>query len=151
MSEAGLPVVLSQTFRTLLQSRMQVGLAKYAQQYPRTDQMVLEPDDDDGEMFFTNIFSYSSRKRLCEHAFRRTLSDLRQRRDTLGPLLERHGLRLRDEVLDAPARSVADGLQRPPRRTETTARLHRALDEVELRIQRRQRRSKATPRASAMV
>jgi len=151
LSEAGLPVVLSQTFRTLLQSRMQVGLGKYAQQYPRTDQMVLEPDDDDGEMFFTNIFSYSSRKRLCEHAFRRTLSDLRQRRDTLGPLLQRHGLRLRDEVLDAPARSVADGLKRPPRRTEATARLHRALDEVEQRIRRRHRPSKSAARASAMV
>ncbi len=151
LSEAGLPAVLSQTFRTLLQSRMQVGLAKYAQQYPRTDQMVLEPDDDDGEMFFTNIFSYSSRKRLCEHAFRRTLGDLRRHRETLGPLLQRHGLRLRDEVLDAPARSVADGLKRPPRRTEATARLHRALDEVELQVQRRQRRSKVTARASAMV
>ena len=31
LSEGGLPVVLSQTFRTLLQSRMQVGLARYAQ------------------------------------------------------------------------------------------------------------------------
>ena len=81
-------------------------------------------------MFFTNIFSYASRQRLCENAFRRTLDDLRQRRAILGPLMQRHGLRLRDEVLDAPARSVADGLQRPPRRTETTARLHRALDQV---------------------
>ena len=130
LSNAGLPVVLSQTFRTMLQSRMQVGLAKYAQQYPGIDQMVLEPDANDGEMFFTNIFSYASRQRLCENAFRRTLDDLRQRREILGPLLQRHGLRLRDEVLDAPARSVADGLRRPPRRTETTARLHRALDQV---------------------
>ena len=130
LSNAGLPVVLSQTFRTMLQSRMQVGLAKYAQQYPGIDQMVLEPDANDGEMFFTNIFSYASRQRLCENAFRRTLDDLRQRRAILGPLLQRHGLRLRDDVLDAPARSVADGLQRPPRRTETTARLHRALEQV---------------------
>ena len=133
LSEAGLPVVLSQAFRTLLQSRMQVGLAKYAQQYPGIDQMVLEPDDDDGEMFFTNIFSYSSRQRLCENAFRRTLDDLRRRRETLGPILAQHGLRLRDEILDAP-RSVADGLRRPPRRTETTARLHKALDRIDRKL-----------------
>ena len=74
-SRGGLPVVLSQTFRTLLQSRMQVGLAKYAQQYPATDQLVFEPNEDDGEMFFTNIFSYSSRQqrlraRLRQHARR---------------------------------------------------------------------------------
>jgi hypothetical protein len=107
--------------------------------------MVLEPDDDDGEMFFTNIFSYSSRQRLCEHAFRRTLDDLRRRRAILAPMLARHGLRLRDEVLDAATRSVADGLQRPPRRTEATARLHRALDEIERELSTgRHRRARAS-------
>ena len=30
---------MARTFRTILQSRMQVGLAKYAQQYPDTDQV----------------------------------------------------------------------------------------------------------------
>ena len=42
--DGGLPLVLSQTFRTLLQSRMQVGLARYAQQYPYIDQLVFEPN-----------------------------------------------------------------------------------------------------------
>ena len=130
LAEGGLPVVLSQTFRTLLQSRMQVGLGKYAQQYPAIDQMVFEPNEDDGEMFFTNIFSYSSRHRVCEHAFRSTLADLRARRATLGPILARHGLRLRDEVLDHPAPSVMDGVGPARRQTETTARLRRALDDI---------------------
>ena len=129
----GLPVVLSQTFRTLLQSRMQVGLAKYSQQYPATDQLVFEPNEDDGEMFFTNIFSYSSRQRVCAHAFASTLADLRGRRATLGPLLMRHGLRLRDEVLDDPGADVTQGLGPRRRRTEATARLSRALDELERR------------------
>lgn len=130
LAHGGLPVVLSQTFRTLLQSRMQVGLGKYAQQYPATDQLVFEPNEDDGEMFFTNIFSYSSRKRVCEHAFRSTLADLRRRRDVLSPLLQRHGLRLRDEVIDQENRSVAFGLGKPYRRTDTTAQLHRALEDI---------------------
>lgn len=134
LSQGGLPVVLSQTFRTLLQSRMQVGLAKYAQQYPATDQLVFEPNEDDGEMFFTNIFSYSSRQRVCEHAFRSTLADLRRRRDVLAPLLQRHGLRLRNEVIDDIDRSVAVGLDKPRRRTETTARLNRALDDLDALI-----------------
>jgi predicted acylesterase/phospholipase RssA len=133
LSRGGLPVVLSQTFRTLLQSRMQVGLAKYAQQYPATDQLVFEPDEDDGEMFFTNIFSYSSRQRVCAHAFARTLADLRNRRATLGPMLARHGLRLREEVLDDPKVDVTHGLGPKRRRTEATARLSRALDQLEQR------------------
>jgi predicted acylesterase/phospholipase RssA len=147
LAEGGLPMVLSQTFRTLLQSRMQVGLAKYAQQYPDTDQVVFEPNEDDGEMFFTNMFSYASRQRVCEHAFRSTLADLRRRRDQLGPVLERHGLRLRDQVLDDPSVSVMDGLGLSPRPTETTARLRRALDDVDALVKtRRSRRGrKATP------
>ncbi len=137
LAEGGLPVVLSQTFRTLLQSRMQVGLGKYAQQYPGVDQVVLEPNEDDGEMFFTNIFSYSSRQRVCENAFRSTLADLRKQRAALAPVLARHGLRLRDEVLDDPARSVELGLGVQHRTTETTARLRRALDDVDQLIQQR--------------
>jgi NTE family protein len=139
LADGGLPVVLSQTFRTLLQSRMQVGLAKYAQQYPGVDQLVFEPNEDDSEMFFTNIFSYSSRRRVCEYAFRSTLADLRKQRTTLGPVLERHGLRLRDEVIDDVDRSVEHGLGKPHRQTESTARLRRALDDVEHLVTTRKR------------
>jgi predicted acylesterase/phospholipase RssA len=131
LAEGGLPVVLSQTFRTLLQSRMQVGLAKYAQQYPDVDQMVFEPNDDDGEMFFTNVFSFSSRQRVCEHAFQSTLRDLRRRKAELAPVLAKHGLKLRDEVLESKSSSIMQGLKKPIRQTDATARLRRALDDIE--------------------
>lgn len=131
LSRGGLPVVLSQTFRTLLQSRMQVGLAKYARHYPATDQLVFEPNEDDGEMFFTNVFSYSSRQRVCQHAFEATLADLRQRRDHLEPLLARHGLGLRSEVIEDRERRVDDGIGKARRQTNITAPLHRALDDLD--------------------
>lgn len=134
IAQGGLPVVLSQTFRTLLQSRVEVGLAKYAEKYPEVDQLVLEPNADDSEMFFTNIFSYASRRRVCEHAFRATLADLRARREQLAPVLARHGLRLREQVLDTPSPSLLAGLPPVVARTETTALLHRALDDVQTLI-----------------
>lgn len=137
LADGGLPVVLSQTFRTLLQSRMQVGLAKYAQQYPDTDQMVLEPNDDDGEMFFTNVFSYSSRQRVCEYAFQSTLADLRKRSAELAPILASHGLALRQDVLDDRALSILDGLDTPMRQTNTTAKLRRTLDDIDDLIRQR--------------
>lgn len=128
LAEGGLPLVLSQTFRTLLQSRVQVGLEKYARQYPDTDQLVMEPDEDDGEMFFTSVFSYRNRLRVCEYAFRSTLRDLHRRREQLAPLFARHGLRLRTELLDAGGLSILDGVGPERPRSATTARLHRALD-----------------------
>lgn len=144
LAGGGLPAVLSQTFRTMLQSRMEIGLAKYAQQYPDVDQLVFEPNADDSELFFTNLFSFSSRHRVCQLAYRNTLADLRRRADTLRPLLAAHGIRLRDEILEDPRRSILDGLDVPPRMTEATARLRRALDDVDqiVAAQRARRRAR---------
>ncbi|WP_395795011.1 patatin-like phospholipase family protein [Aquimonas sp.] len=138
VTDGGLPMVLSQTFRTLLQSRMQVGLAKYAKQYAHSAQLIFEPNADDAEVFFTNAFSYSSRLRVCEHAYNATLRDLARHREVLKPLLARLGLGLRDELLDRPPHSMMDSVRRAYRpHTATTAKLARALDEVEELIETR--------------
>ncbi|WP_295864733.1 patatin-like phospholipase family protein [uncultured Xanthomonas sp.] len=146
----GLPAVLSQTFRTLLQSRMQVGLEKYARQYPQVDQLVFEPNADNGELFFTNLFSYAARHRVCQLAYRNTLSDLRRNAQTLEPLLAAHGIALRHDILNDRKRTFLDGVDVQPRRmTETTARLRRALDDVDQVIagRRARRRTRRSPEA----
>lgn len=140
LAAGGLPAVLSQTFRTLLQSRMQVGLARYAQQYPDIDQLVFEPNAEDRELFFTNAFSFSARRRICEIAYRNTLADLRARAGQLAPILAAHGLRLREDVLADPERSILDGIAPPARDSETTARLRRALDDVDRLVARKRPR-----------
>lgn len=138
LMEGGLPAVLSQTFRTLLRSRMQVGLEKYQHQYDQSDLVIFEPNPDDVEMFFTNIFSYQSRVRVAEHAYRSTLDDLRTRYDQLAPTFAAHGLRLRREVLSDTERSMMGSLgHKPSRRTDITSRLHRALDDLDQSINTR--------------
>ncbi|HUJ86798.1 MAG TPA: patatin family protein, partial [Burkholderiales bacterium] len=97
--EGGLPVVLSQTFRALIHSRMQVGMAKYDTEYEDADVLLFEPDPDDAEMFFVNVFSYANRKRVCDHAYRNTIRELRRRARVLKPLLARHGIALRPQVV----------------------------------------------------
>lgn len=129
--DGGLPSVLSQTFRTLLKSRMQVGLDKYQKQYEKTDLVLFEPNADDAAMFFTNIFSYESRAEMTEHAYQATRADLRRRRRELAPLFARAGVTLRDDVLDDADRTLLAGLEGSPRYTRTTARLKRALDDLE--------------------
>ncbi|NUS37536.1 MAG: patatin-like phospholipase family protein [Lysobacter sp.] len=133
LAAGGLPAVLSQTFRTLLQSRMQVGLARYAQQYPNIDQLIFEPNAGDAELFFTNAFSFSARRRICEIAWRNTMADLRRRAEELAPVLDAHGLSLRMAVVGDENRSLLDGLAPPPRDNDATARLRRALDDIEHR------------------
>ena len=134
IAEGGLPGVLSQTLRTMLQSRMQVGLARYATQYPDIDQVVFEPNADNRELFYTNVFSFSARRRISQLAYRNTLADLRKRRNELAPILAEHGITLRSDVIADKPRSILAHLPPGQRHTETTARLGRALDEIEHRL-----------------
>ncbi|MEO6155916.1 MAG: patatin-like phospholipase family protein, partial [Thermomonas sp.] len=134
IAEGGLPGVLSQTLRTMLQSRMQVGLARYAQQYPDIDQLVFEPNADNRELFYTNVFSFAARRRISQLAYRNTMADLHKRRDVLAPILAVHGITLRADVIADSSRSILAHLPPSQRRTDTTARLGRALDEIEHRL-----------------
>jgi NTE family protein len=97
--EGGLPVVLAQTIRSVIHSRMQIGMRQYADDFKGADVVLIEPSKSDTDMFFTNAFSYASRRRLCEHAYQKTRADLLARRHELGPKLARHGITLNIEVL----------------------------------------------------
>lgn len=142
--DGGLPVVLSQTFRTLIQSRMQVGFGKYDKSYESSDLVLFEPDADDTEMFFINAFSFASRKNLCEHAYRSTMRDLRERFDVLDPVLRRHGISLNREIVFDTGRGFETGIAKPKGGARAlNAELHRTLDELEhmLKPTRHERRS----------
>jgi len=130
--DGGLPVVLSQTFRTLIHSRLGQGLKGYETTHPDTDILLFEPDRRDPTLFLANLFSYANRRALAEHAYQQTRADLRSRRSSLGRTLARHGLTLNDAVLDDPHRRLLPG--RRPRHDEaawTVRRLGEVLDDLE--------------------
>jgi NTE family protein len=134
--QGGLPSIMAQTFRTLIYSRMQVGMDRYRKAFPDADVVLFQPDLDDAKMFFTNVFSYSDRRRLCEHAYQSTRADLRRRGAELETVLGRHGVSINSKVLADEHRTLlAPGRQRRARRTGdadlTTAKLHETLDRLE--------------------
>ena len=132
LTHGGLPTVLSQTFRALIQSRMQVGMRTYKRSYPNTDVLLFEPDRSDDELFFKNVFRYADRKRLAEHAYQRTRRDLLANADGLRHILDRHGLRLRVDVLEDRGRTFHGAVRARERRQQpVTGSLHRTLDRLE--------------------
>lgn len=126
--ELGLPTVLQQTFRTLIHSRMNVGLAAYTPRFPERDVVLFEPDSDDYWMFFTNIFSLRSRKTVCEQAYLQTRRSLLARYEALQPLLASHGVSLRRDVLEDQTRTVWGGLPAVPKRRADGEPVTRTLD-----------------------
>jgi len=119
--DGGLPVVLSQTFRAIIHSRMRTGMDRYRHEFKGRDVVLFEPTRDDADMFFTNVFSYRGRSRLCEHAYQRTRSDLYRRRHELRPLLARHGIELNLGVLKDHSRSLLPRKRRPDLATSASA------------------------------
>jgi predicted acylesterase/phospholipase RssA len=132
--EGGLPVVLSQTFRAIIHSRMRAGMARYKDQYQNADVVLFEPTRDDADMFFTNVFSYRSRSRLCEHAYQRTRTELYRRRHELAPILARNGLSLDLAILKDHSRSLLPNRRRPDLQATATA-LDASLRELDLWLQ----------------
>ncbi len=133
LNQGGLPLVLSQTFRAIIHSRMRAGMEKYGRQYPGADILLFEPDREDADMFFARIFSYRQRKRLCALAFAATRDKLRARAAELAPKLARHGIALNTDRLADPTRRVTDALTDPrplksdARREATVRRTTREL------------------------
>ncbi|MEB2350489.1 MAG: patatin-like phospholipase family protein [Burkholderiaceae bacterium] len=136
VSRSGISTVMAQTIRTAIRSRMSVGLAKYRVTHPGSDVVLFEPRRDDADTFFTNIFSLSSRRRLCEHAYTATRADLLARHAQLDPVLRRHGLSINLGVLRHPARRLVRELRTETRTPLTRAataldRLGRTLDDLD--------------------
>lgn len=129
--QGGLPVVLAQTFRSIIHSRLGAGLERYESAYPDTDIVLFEPARADADMFFTNMFSYSSRRELCEHAYQRTREELWRRRHALGPTLARHGITIRADVLSDQTKTLTARRKRPDARTGASAELSRTLDDLD--------------------
>ena len=132
--EGGLPAVLAQTFRSMIHSRMQVGMQRYETDYPDADIVLFQPNRDDAEMFFTNLFSYASRRRLAEHAYQKTRKELLERRHELGAVLARHGIGIRLDVLTDPHRHLVKRHARPRAPLAAKAavdRLAHSLDDLE--------------------
>ncbi len=136
LTRGGLPSVLSQAVRTIIHSRMVVGMARYKTTFPDSELILFRPDRKDYRLFFSNIFSFRSRRQVCEIGYKSTRKDLCRRRDTLGPLLESHGMRLRLDVLDDRKRTVWDGIGGLPHKTSTVGRrLSTALEDLEAALE----------------
>ena len=108
--EKGLPTVLSQTFRALIHSRLEKSLSSYANTYRDARLIVLEPSKGDADLFFSNLFSYSNRRRLAEHAYQHTREQLLARADVLAKEFAHYGVKLNLHALRDPHRRLPSHL-----------------------------------------
>ncbi len=130
IADGGLPAVLSQTFRSMIHSRMELGMKHYERAYPDTDIVLVEADHRDPELYLANTFSYSQRRQLAEHAYQQTRALLRSRRTTLSAKFARHGIELDADVLDDPRRHLVSRRPPPTRIGRAIVSLQEAMDDL---------------------
>jgi predicted acylesterase/phospholipase RssA len=128
--DGGLPAVLSQTFRSLIHSRMVLGMRQYEHAYPDTDIILIEPDHRDPELYLASTFSYSQRRRLAEHAYQQTRQLLRSRKTGLSAKLWRHGISLHHEALDDPKRHLSAPLPASTQVGRAISKLQEIMDDL---------------------
>ena len=128
--DGGLPAVLSQTFRSMIHSRMALGMKHYERAYPNTDIILIEPDHRDPELYLANTFSYAQRRHLAEHAYQQTRQMLRSRKTGLSTKLGHHGITLKHEVLDDPRRHLSAPPKSATRIGQAIATLQEVMDDL---------------------
>jgi predicted acylesterase/phospholipase RssA len=138
VAEGGLATVLAQTFRAIIHSRMQIGMERYRERFADRDVLLLEPDCSDTGLFRANWFSFKDREQICENAYQLTRSDLLSASQELEPMLARHGIRLRTDLLAERDRHFDTALHpeafasQPDARADSVAdRLKDTLDDLE--------------------
>jgi hypothetical protein len=134
MVDGGLAAVMSQTFRSMIHSRLELGMKQYERSYPNTAIVLIEPDHRDPQLYLANTFSYRQRHALVEHAYQQTRRHLRRHRLALERQLQPHGLSLDRLVLDDNGRHLVPPAQPAPaasRLAQALQRLHDSMDQLE--------------------
>ncbi|WP_369599933.1 patatin-like phospholipase family protein [Hahella sp. SMD15-11] len=106
----GMPNVVAQAYRAMVYSRMNAGFELYEAQYPGRTLLRFEPRRDDARLFFSNIFSFQSRRVVCEHAYQMTRRDLLARYEELSEALAPFGVTLKRDVLEDDQRTLSTSL-----------------------------------------
>ena len=95
LSDWGLKTVLNQSFRTLLHSRLRLGLHRYLLDPEfRGDIVVLEPRERDVDFFNANPIAFWKRKDAIQQGFASVRTTIEQNYDVLTEIFGRYGIEM---------------------------------------------------------
>ncbi len=99
LADRGLKMVLNQVFRTLLHSRLKLGLQGYLTDHRfRGDIVLLEPRERDAEFFNVNPLAFWKRSEAIQHGFESVRQTIEQNFDTLQEVFGHYGLEMSRET-----------------------------------------------------
>ena len=93
LSDRGMKVIVNQVFRTLLHSRLKLGVARYiADDRFQGDIVLLEPRERDANFFALNPMAFWKRSEAVRHGFESVRKTIEQNYDQLAEVFGKYGL-----------------------------------------------------------
>ena len=93
IADLGMAVIVNQAFRTLLHSRLRLGIEKLKlDESFRGDVVLIEPTETDSRFFAMNPLAFWARKEAAEHGFQSTRQSLVKHHDGLRQILGAYGI-----------------------------------------------------------
>jgi NTE family protein len=92
LSDRGIRSVADQVIRTIGHSGLQYHIKQLRRRHPEVDIILIEPRQDDYQMFFNNIMRYSARLTVARHGFESVTLDLAEDYPRYKNTLARHGI-----------------------------------------------------------
>ncbi len=95
LADRGMKTVVNQVFRTLLHSRLKLGIQRYlADDRFRGDIILLEPREFDAHFFEVNPIAFWKRNDAIQHGFDSVRNTIEQNFDQLRDVMRSHGLEM---------------------------------------------------------
>jgi len=107
LADRGMKLVLNQVFRTLLHSRLKLGIQRYlADDRFQGDIVLLEPRETDANFFAMNPLAFWKRTEAIQHGFESVRLTIEQNFDPLRAVLGRYGLEMNRHAARQKARET---------------------------------------------
>ncbi len=95
IADLGMAVILNQAFRTLLHSRLRLGIEKLKlDERFRGDVILIEPTETDSRFFSMNPVAFWERRGAAEHGFESVKLSLSRHHDALRAILAAYGIKV---------------------------------------------------------
>ncbi len=107
LSDRGMKAVINQVFRTMLHSRLKLGIQRYlADDRFQGDIVLIEPREQDANFFGVNPMAFWKRSEALQHGFESVRTTIEHNFDQLSTVLGRYGLTMDREAAQKQADMV---------------------------------------------
>lgn len=107
LADEGMTSIINQVFRTLLHTRLQIGMERYANDPTfKGDIILIEPRATDADFFDTNPLAFWKRSHSARMGFESVIRSVEDDFERLRSILRRHGIELSRHYIEHEARRL---------------------------------------------